>query len=262
VSPKAPEIRPARPDDLEPALRAMSEAFGTPYRVPSVHTLALSLGGHLLVAEREGAIVGTSCALSFGASAWIGGVTVAPQARGARLGETLTSAALDAVGPHPTIQLLATPAGRPIYDRLGFTPELAYSVHEGVSRARPRGPSGFVPADRETALALDRHATGEDRSGAVEAALEGAVMTADGTAVALAPPWPSRPIYARDPAAGAALLAAVTAPGLQIAVPQPNAAAVRALGCRHVRDVVRMRRGVPLDWRAEAVWGTFALYFG
>ena len=68
-------------------------------------------------------------------------------------------------------------------------------------------------------------------------------MTADGSAVALNPPWPNRPIYARDPAAGARLLAQVMAPDLQIAVPEPQAAAVRALGCPQVRTVVRMRRG-------------------
>jgi len=125
-----------------------------------------------------------------------------------------------------------------------------------------RGQTPLCSADRETAVVLDRHATGEDRTGAVEAALERAVMTADGSAVALTPPWPNRPVYARDPAAGAALLAAVMEPGLQIAVPEANAAAVQALGCPRVRDVVRMLRGVPLDWRPEAVWGTFALYFG
>jgi hypothetical protein len=253
----------------------MSRAFGSHYRVPSAHTLALSLGGLLLVAEHEEAIVGTATALSFGSSAWVGGVTVAPEARGARLGEALTEAVLEAVGPHPTIQLFATPAGRPIYDRLGFTPEISYAIHQGVrplesgESAHPpsdplsgRGSDRVVPADRETALALDRYATGEDRSGVVAAGLEGAVMTADGSAVAFAPPWPNRPVYARDPAAGARLLAAVMAPDLQIAVPEPNAAAVRALGCPHLRDVVRMRRGAPLDWRPEAVWGTFAMYFG
>jgi hypothetical protein len=109
---------------------------------------------------------------------------------------------------------------------------------------------------------VDRYATGEDRGGAVAAALDGAVMTADGGAVALNPPWPNRPIYARDAAAGARLLAAVMAPDLQIAVPEPNASAVRALGCPQLRTVVRMRRGAPLDWRPEAVWGTFSLYFG
>jgi predicted N-acetyltransferase YhbS len=255
-------IRPAQPADLEPALRVMSQAFGTPYRNPSVHTLALSLGGHLLVAERAETVVGTASALSFGPSAWIGGVTVAPEARGARLGQALTEAVLDALGPHPTIQLIATPAGRPIYERLGFTAEISYAVHQGV-RPPSRGDLDLVvPANRETALALDRYATGEDRSRVVAAALEGAVMTADASAVALKPPWSNRPIYAYDAAAGARLLTEVMAPDLQIAVPEPNAPAVRALGCPHLRDVVRMCRGVPLDWRPEAVWGTFALYFG
>ena len=79
------EIRRALPGDLEPALRVMARAFGTPYHVPSVHTLvAAAPGGHLLVAVVDEAVVGTAAAVSFGPTGWLGGVTVAPEARGRR----------------------------------------------------------------------------------------------------------------------------------------------------------------------------------
>jgi hypothetical protein len=81
----------------------------------------------------------------------------------------------------------------------------------------------------------------------------------------LRPPWPARPIVAREPATGAALLAAVIEPGLRLAVPAANADAVAALlahGCEERSGVLRMRRGPAVAWRPERVWGVFSLFFG
>jgi hypothetical protein len=83
--------------------------------------------------------------------------------------------------------------------------------------------------------------------------------------VAFRPPWPALPIVASDPDAGAALLRALVAPGLRLAVPESNAAALetlRALGCTPGRDVVRMVRGAPVSWRPDELWGVFSLFFG
>ena len=259
------EIRRALPGDLEPALHAMARAFGTPFQNPSVHTLVAGApGGHLLVAVEDDVVVGTASAVSFGATAWVGGVTVAEEARGRRLGRVLTEAVLDALGEHEPISLLATPAGRPIYERLGFEPELEYRVFTVPDDHAPRRPNGLVPAPGDLVRALDREATGEDRGLALDAGLEHALATPDGAGVALHPPWTARPIIARDPAAGRALLAATLAPGLRLAAPVANAPAMAALTelARPQRSVVRMRRGAPIAWRPEQVWGVFALFFG
>jgi predicted N-acetyltransferase YhbS len=258
-------IRLAEPADVDAALGVMSVGFGSPYGKPSVHTLtAEAPEGRLLVAERaDGTIVGTAGAVSFGPSAWVGGVAVLPEARGQRLGETLTAAALDAIGPHPTVQLLATAVGRPIYERLGFTPEVEYRVFTGAGHGDP---GGLVPAPPELVRELDREATGEDRRLGVDAGLAGALATPDHRGVALRPPWGARPIIARDPEAGRALLAGVMEPGIRLAAPVTNAAAVQALldlGCpERPGGVLRMRRGAPLDWHPEQVWSVFSLFFG
>ena len=79
------------------------------------------------------------------------------------------------------------------------------------------------------------------------------------------PPWGARPILAPDPAEGAALLAAVMEPGLRLAVPESNEAAVSALlalGCSERAGVLRMRRGPPVAWRPAELWGVFSLFFG
>lgn len=262
-------IRPALRPDYDPALRVIGDAFGMLLRPPTVHTaVAEDPDGQLLVAERDGVIVGTGASVGFGPTGWIGGIAVAPEARGARLGQRLTEAVIDAVGPRETLLLLASAAGRPIYERLGFEAEATYRVFWSPDDAVPAPAAELRPltaSDREAVLALDTRVTGEERVLAVDTGLVGGVATPDLAAVALRPPWAARPILARDPAAGAALLAAVLEPGLRLSVPDTNTAAITTmleLGCREVAPVLRMRRGTPVAWRPDELWGVFSLFFG
>jgi predicted N-acetyltransferase YhbS len=261
-------IRPAGAADVEPALALMGAALGLVVQSPSVHTLVAGApSGTLLVAERDGRLVGTGAAVGFGATGWIGGVAVAGEARGAGLGRALTEAAIAALGPRETLLLLATDAGRPIYERLGFEGEGRYRVFTAPASAPSGGGAlrALTPGDRAAVLALDARVTGEDRALAVDAGLSGGLATPDLSAVALRPPWPARPILAPDPEDGAALLAAVLEPGLRLAVPEANAVAVAALvahGAREREGVTRMRRGAPVNWRPTELWGVFSLFFG
>jgi predicted N-acetyltransferase YhbS len=261
-------IRPALPAEYPAALKVIGDAFGIVVEPPTVHTtVAADPDGHFLVAERDGAIVGTGASVGFGPTGWIGGIAVAPEARGARLGQALTEATIEALGPRETLMLLASDAGRPIYERLGFEVEERFCVFWSPPDASP-APEGLrrlTAADRDAVLALDARVTGESRTLAVDAGLDGAVATPDLAAVALKPPWPALPILARDPAAGAALLRAVLPPRTRLAVPESNVAAVqslRGLGCTPGHDVVRMRRGAPVLWRPDELWGVFSLFFG
>lgn len=252
---------------MTPALAVMSQAFALHLRAPTVHTLvAQSDSGELFVAEGgDGAVVGTAASVRFGSSGWLGGVTVTPEARGSGLGRALTEAALDALGDVETTLLLATPLGRPIYEKLGFSQEGVYRVFtSGAGRPEKTVELRDVRAeDHEAVLALDREATGEDRSLAVLASLDGAVATPDLSAVALRPPWRALPIVG-DPAAATTLLSSLIEPGMRLAVPEENRAAVQLLSLlgREREPVVRMRRGPALDWRPERVWGVFSLFFG
>jgi predicted N-acetyltransferase YhbS len=258
-------IRPARPADLDPALALIGRAFGLVVKAPSVHTLAAGAGdGGLLVAETDGVIVGTGAYLSFGRTGWIGGVAVDAAARGAGLGRALTEAALAALGPHETVLLLASDLGRPIYERMGFEGEGMYRVFMSPDDAVPVGSfRSLTPSDRDAVLALDARVTGESRALAIDAGLAGGVASSSG--VALKPPWGARPVLARDPGEGAALLAAVIEPGLRLAVPESNVAGVAALeslGCVERAGVLRMRRGPAVVWRPTELWGVFSLFFG
>ena len=132
-----------------------------------------ALAGEVFVAARDGELLGASGCASFGASGWIGAVAVVPEARRAGLGQALTEAAVTWLRDSgaATIHLHATEMGRPIYQRLGFVAEGA-CVSLGGSRRRPRRSLGVRPArpgDLAAALALDREATGEDRTGLLTA---------------------------------------------------------------------------------------------
>lgn len=262
------QIRLATPADHPATLDVLSEAYGFAMTAPTVHTaVAATEHGQILVAEESGRIAGAAASVGFGRTGWIGGVAVAHAARGGGLGRQLTEAAIDALGPRETILLLASAAGRPIYEKLGFEPEGRYRVFWTPEFVLPR-PADIRPltaADRDAVLALDARVTGEDRSTVIDMALDGAVATLDLSAVALRPPWPALPILARDPAAGAVLLGALVAPRTRVSVPEDNEAAIAALaahGVTEIEPVLRMRRGPAVAWRPSELWGVFSLFFG
>src|ERR1700712_1129801 len=145
----------AGPSDIEGALALISSAFSLSLQAPTVHTMVAGLpGGCLLVAESDGVIVGTGGAVSFGRTGWIGGITVAPAARGRGLGRALTEASLACLDGCETVLLLASALGRPIYDRLGFVSEGDYRVFM-AGEAPVRSARVFSSVPREVVLALD-----------------------------------------------------------------------------------------------------------
>jgi GNAT superfamily N-acetyltransferase len=117
---------------------------------------------------REGGrLIGTVTTTTYGRElAWIGMMIVDPAFRRRGIGEALMRRALDHLDGLgvPTVKLDATPAGKPLYERLGFTAELEMERWTGV--ARP--PAASPPPDREETwsrlCALDRDAYGIDRS--------------------------------------------------------------------------------------------------
>jgi GNAT superfamily N-acetyltransferase len=281
-------IRPMTSDDVEPAAdvmvgggwgdrrRILRFALEQPEMVP-------------LVAEADERVVGTGIATVNGPVGWVGLIFVDEGLRGRGIGTALTEAVLAELTEAGCVSfaLLASPLGRPIYERLGFTAELDQTViaAPGLGRSEadaqrivPGGPRlrAFVPDDLTALVALDRAATGEDRAHLLLAAVDPAT-----TVVALGPdgrvagfdaraPWGGHPTIAPELADGVRLLEhrrACTPVGVDARTALPDADRSRLttlenLGWVAERSLVRMVRGAPIPWHPEAVWGQFSYATG
>lgn len=237
---------------------------------------------HPYLAEVDGRPAGTATAVRKGEVGWFAHVFVAPERRGRGLGTALAlrvAAELEALGCR-TLLLAATPMGRPLYEKLGFAPDGEYAVYSGP--ALPTTPADaalrpLTPADLPAVVALDRAATGEDRSRLLARLTGEGWAATDGPGGALLghyvpTPWGGGAVVAADATVGRRLLAlrrglAGQAGRAELTLPLPaaNAAArdeLLAAGFGETRRSTRMRRGVPLAWRPELIWGVFSLGLG
>jgi hypothetical protein len=232
----------------------------------------------LFVAEVDGAVAGMGGASVFPgepATAWAHGIVVRPECQRLGIGAGLAHAAVEwgrMRGARTTL-LLATDAGRPVYERLGFTRGDRYGAFDwpalddaGADGLRIRRADA---ADATAVRTLDRLATGEHRE-AFLATLAASTWVAErdhgmpcGFHVAC--PWGGGPTIAADEAAGAALLRFSAGrqpqpPPRRLGVPETNTAAVKWLaerGRTPQSHVTRMWLGPAPRWRAAMVWGVF-----
>ncbi len=158
------EIVPFGPDHLEAAV-ALSRQTGWPHRTEDWQlALALSDG---MVAVEDGRVVGTVLVTPYKRDcATINMVIVDETMRGRGLGRKLMDAALLAAGDRP-LRLVATTAGLPLYQKLGFHETGTVLQHQGLAGeiAEPAETEAATDADLPDIAALDRRAFGADREG-------------------------------------------------------------------------------------------------
>jgi GNAT superfamily N-acetyltransferase len=271
-------IRPLAPADVDAALEVFA-AVGWGDRRAQVSFFTSRPDSTLLVADEGGRVLGCSGATMFGPpggprTGWIHNVVVDPASQRSGAGRRLTAAALDWLRDRgvATANLLATPAGRPVYERMGFQLDQRYlNFHlagtdeaiapaPGLRRARAED----VPA----VLALDREATGEDRSALIGAFVDAAWVVERGgemLAFHVPCPWREGPCIARDAATGA-LVAEVSrrlhgSVRLPFSVPDDNRAALdwlAGVGAEPTSVCDRMWIGdPPPGWRPDMIYGVF-----
>jgi GNAT superfamily N-acetyltransferase len=243
-----------------------------------------------LVADVDGRIVGTGVGSAHGSVGWVGTIFVDPDQRRTGLGRALTRAVVDGLETRGcrTLVLIATPMGRPVYERLGFSvldDQVRFTI-EGLpagadadadaddpdSRIRPDARvRPFASGDLPAVIRLDRFATGEDRSAVLTDLVTPrttvvAVDDADEACGFLTrAPWRGGALIAPDPGDALRLLeerrrhtgVSGTAGAGLLASNAVGRARLRAAGWREERGGVRMIRGEPLDWHPEAIWGQF-----
>lgn len=268
-------IRPMTADDVEPAADLLRrEAFGERHEFFAWALDQPSLAP--IVAEDDGRIVGTGCGSAHANAGWVGVIFVAHDDRGRGLGRRITRTVVDGLegrGCRSQI-LIASPLGRPIYEREGFTVlerQIRFSIDGLPPDERPLDPGirRFAPDDLAGVLALDRHATGEDRGAVLRS-----VLSPSTTFVAVDPAGSVRAYLARAPWRGGALIALDPDDALRLLEIRRHSTGVsgkagagvlasntvgrerlRAAGWLEEPGNVRMIRGEPLDWHSDAIWG-------
>jgi GNAT superfamily N-acetyltransferase len=227
-------------------------------------------------ADAGGRVVGTSVLSINGSVGWIGTVWVDPLWRRRGIGLDLTRATIDeaeAAGCR-TLVLVATEAGRPLYERLGFEVQTWYRILQidGLEgAAADPGVRPFRAEDLGAMAALDAAATGEDRAHLLrsfaapdtarvlardDGSLGGFVVRAPwGGGATIAPRIEDAEaiLHARRVASGSA--GRVRA-GL-LAENEAGLERLAALGWTESWQAPRLIRGEPLAWDPSAIWGQF-----
>jgi predicted N-acetyltransferase YhbS len=275
-------IRPMTLADVGPAAEAMLlHEFGD--RRHQLRFSASYASCRPFVAEADGVIVGTGVATINGPVGWIGTVWVDPAFRRRGLGLGLTQCAIDAAEAAGcrTLVLVATQAGRPMYERIGFTVESWYRIVEAPglgpeagspdSRIRP-----FRPDDLPAMAALDRVATGEDRAdllGAFSSAASARCLVDESgklSGFVVRPPWGGAATIAPDIDDAFAILHARRlehAPGgrVRAGLLSDNVAGLARLAADGWTDAwyaPRLVRGEPFEWDPTSIWGQFNFAIG
>lgn len=218
--------------------------------------------GRFVAATVDGRVVGTGGAACYDAElAWVCMILVEPQWRGCGVGRRLVEDVLDRVGDVARVGLDATPAGRPVYLRLGFEEAFPLVRMAAPATETARAPGDATPMraeDLEAVLRMDREVFGADRAAVLRWAFvrSGAWwLQVAGEAAAygfLRDGQHSRhlgPIVARDVESATAVVTAALAAGdgrpLLVDVPARAAnwrEALEGLGFREQRALLRMFR--------------------
>ncbi|HEX5591016.1 MAG TPA: GNAT family N-acetyltransferase [Candidatus Limnocylindrales bacterium] len=271
-----PTIRPMRPADVEPATAAILRADWGDRRT-WFEFATTQPECRPVVAELDGAIVGTGVGTLNGRVGWVGTIWVEPAVRGAGLGRALTQAVIDdleAAGCRSLV-LVATDQGLPLYERMGFELQTRYRILEApgldpAGSAADPAVRAFEARDLEAILELDLNATGEDRGHAIRRfAAPGTtkVLESDGEvrAFVIRAPWGGGATIAPDPAHAMRILEArrlAAGPGgrVRVGLVEDNAAGLahlEAAGLAPIWSAPRLARGEPMEWRPEWIWGQF-----
>lgn len=253
------EIRRLRVSDIDAMLRLCALAGWNQTGQDVARLLALQPDGCFAACVGD-LVVGTTTTTAYGTDlAWVGMVLVDPDFRRRGIATVLLETALrhlDGRGVR-TVKLDATPAGRLVYERLGFVAEHVFERWTGPA------PAASAPASEGTwneIAEADRLAFGADRGALLRGFIADAgppLVTRDGhdnvTAYAFRRPGTRAgyvgPVVADDAeSAGTVLSAAAARLGASVLIDIDPAfpgaiGLVERLGFVRQRELIRMRRG-------------------
>jgi predicted N-acetyltransferase YhbS len=173
------EVRLLRESDIPAALRLKELAQWNQTENDWLRLLHLEPNG-CFCATIDGDVVATTTTTTYRHElAWIGMVLVDPKRRQLGIATKLMNVAIEYLSKAgvTTVKLDATPAGRSLYENLGFKDESLIERWEGIAGTRAVTCSTLDTAARGEALVLDRHAFGAERSKLIEMLIEDCYVT-------------------------------------------------------------------------------------
>lgn len=271
-------------DDIA-AAHSLSLAAGWPHRAEDWQWMWNA--GHGFVALDNGEVVGTALYWKYGTGrSTLGLVIVSPQMQGRGVGRKLMELVLEALGQRITL-LHATPAGQPLYEKLGFEACGTVDQHQGTvgqvpavtshagERLRP-----LASADVPRVIELASRASGLDRSAIIPALLDtaqGVVLEDNGDLMGFSlfrrfgRGYAIGPVVAKrspDGCRAKVLIAHWLAnnEGQFVRIDAPGDAGLgdwlNALGLARVSTVVKMVRNAPAERHIsepDAIYGAFGI---
>lgn len=168
------EIRLLQESDIPAALRLKELAKWNQTKRDWLRLLRLEPEG-CFCATTSGQLVGTITTTTYGQSvAWVGMVLVDPDHRRRGTATALMKVATEYLSNAgiETIKLDATPAGRAVYESLGFREESLIERWEGIGGVDRIDSLTLDTTRRKELLAFDAHAFGVDRSELLELLIE------------------------------------------------------------------------------------------
>ncbi|WP_161499344.1 GNAT family N-acetyltransferase [Flavipsychrobacter stenotrophus] len=246
------ELRELQPVDwadiIAPTLRNINSSFCMVYK-----------------AVIDGKMVGTGAVIYHGHTAWLATIIVHPDHRNKGYGKRITQYLIDSIDRvrYPTILLDATHFGYLVYKSLGFE-TITHHVHFDITSPYPVVASSphmrpFEQNDLKQILALDRVATGEDRTATLLTKVSTAIVFADGGRVGgfYMPDLMKGLLIADNPVAGIELMKIRLQHQPNCMLPEENNAALDFFidaGYTQSRTSTRMRLGPAVEWQPEFIY--------
>ncbi len=277
---RLPAIRPMTPADVDALSAAfLREDWGD--RRLTLDFVSRHPRTRGFVVDAEGVVVGSGVACLNGPVAWIGTVWVQADWRRRGIGMALTEAAIDAASDAGcrTLLLVATDAGRRLYEKIGFEVQTTYRVLEAPGLGeRPTDPRirPYRPGDLPTMAALTSAATGEDRAHLLQAFASATttqcLIRDDGAlgGFVVRAPWGGGQTIAPRLDDALALLdhrrsGRTASERVRAGLVADNVAGLERLaadGWAEAWQAPRLIRGDPIAWNPDAIWGQFNFALG
>ena len=257
------QIEKLTPQDLQELKELQPEGWSdiTPYfefytNSPFCHPIKVLSGNRI-------AGIGTS--ILHKTSAWVAHIIVHPDFRNRGIGGIVTKSVRDAIDhvKYPTVSLIATPLGEPVYRKLGFQPETDYLFYKNESYTPVPKQNPLIadadPSCYNEILNFDKKASGEERTGILEPHLQSVKIYRSNNKINgfYAPDLGDGLIVAENETAGLELLKLKLQMLPFSVVPSDNEAAVNFLqeqGFQQFLKGTRMSIGERIDFKPKMLF--------